>query len=207
MVLSALFDSQFNLVSPVQVVDTWVLLYSGHYIKTGELCSSVSSLKSNSSCLDVVKSRERASYATWWWEKGDFTWEKETTQNLCPFGYPPCFLLSYGTLSYGTLSTWQEQLLVAQRRQESANIIFLYTIEIVIVNLLFIKKKISPKPVLFRTPKYSKVNALVSLVTIYLVMYSKTKKTTTHKTCKTNTKTDKQSHPTSTCYACQSGPL
>ena len=201
MVLSALFDSQFNLVSQVQVVDTWVLLYSGHYIKACELCSSVSSLKLNSSCLDVVKSRERASYATWWGETGDFTWEKATTQNLCPFGYPPCFLLSCGTLS-----TWQVHLLVAPRRQESANIIFLYTIEIVIVNLLFIKKKISPQPVLFRTPKYSKVNALVSLVTNHLVMYSKTKKTTTHKTCQTNTKTDKQSHPTSILLCLPVGP-
>ena len=38
MVLSALFDSTFNFVPPVQVILTWVLLYSGHYIKAGELC-------------------------------------------------------------------------------------------------------------------------------------------------------------------------
>ena len=57
MVLSALFDSTLNFFPPVQVILTWVLLYSGHYIKAGELCSSVSFLKSNQiqSCLDAAK--------------------------------------------------------------------------------------------------------------------------------------------------------
>ena len=45
MVLFAVFDSTFNVVLQVQVVDTSVLLFSAHYIKAGKL-NSVSLLKS-----------------------------------------------------------------------------------------------------------------------------------------------------------------
>ena len=39
MVLFAVFDSTFNVVPQVQVVDTRVLLFSAHCIKAGELNS------------------------------------------------------------------------------------------------------------------------------------------------------------------------